>query len=350
MSQSELSSPTVIDQLPLIAGLPELVRDIVADSFVPVSFDFGETVFVAGQEGDAYYVVLEGQARVLIDEGGGSEVSLNLLGPGDAFGEDALLDGTPRTMTVRAASPLTVLRLDAGVFAAVVSRYPEIRVSFDTAARARRLNEFLRLHSAFSVLRANSSVDLLAQLEEVTLTDGEAAVREGEAADAMYLIQEGRLGVWQDTGDRPRRIRTVHAGEFFGEFALVQGSPRTATVIAEGEVQLLRLARAGFEQLMASSPRFAASIHERIALYEARDRKPTAEPVPERGDVWAAEDPGLVVTEHGAEDDAGAPRCAVGGGFRSCGRSTRWIAARPASRWCARASATTCRSPRSARR
>ncbi len=254
MSQSEVSGSSLIDQLPLIAGLPEAVRDVVADSFVPIRFEFGETVFVAGEEGDAYYVVVEGQARVLIDEGGGAEVSLNLLGPRDAFGEDALLDGTPRTMTVRAASPLTVLRLDAGLFAAVVSRYPEIRASFETAARARRLNEFLRLHSAFSVLRASSGVDLLEHLEEMTLGDGQTAVRQGDDADAMFLIQEGRLGVWREADGESRRIRTLHAGEFFGEFALVLDSARTATVTAEGEVKLLRLGREGFERLMRSSP------------------------------------------------------------------------------------------------
>jgi ATP-binding cassette subfamily B protein len=307
MLRSELADPGVLDQLPLVAALPPAVREIVADSFVPVSFGFGEVVFAAGQEGDGYYVVLEGQARVLIDEGGGSEVSLNLLGPGDAFGEDSLLDGTPRAITVRAASALTVLRLDAGVFKAVVGRYPEVRESFETAARARRLNEFLRVHSAFSVLRASSSMDLLEHLEEVELGDGEVAVRQGDEADAMFLIQEGRLGVWLEQDGESRRIRTLHAGEFFGEFALVLGSARTATVIAEGEVQLLRLAREGFERLMRSSPRFAARIQERIALYEARDRRPTVTPAPETADVWAAEDPGLAVTEHGAEDIAPPP-------------------------------------------
>jgi len=133
----------------------------------------------AGEPPHGYYVVIEGQARALVEGDEGTEVSLNLLGPGDAFGEAALLEGTARTATVRAASKLTVLRLDRGVFSAVVDRYPEARERFADAARARRINDFLRVHSAFSVLDRDATLDLLDHLDELTLADGEVAVRQG---------------------------------------------------------------------------------------------------------------------------------------------------------------------------
>ncbi len=298
MLNSEPATDPLTEQLPLLSGLPPAVREIVVSSFEALELEFGETVFEAGDPPDGYYVLLEGQARVLVEGEDGAEVSLNLLGPGSAFGEAALLEGTPRTATVRAASPATVLRLDRGVFKAVLEQYPAVREGFSNAARARRINDFLRVHSAFAVLDRDSTLDLLDHLDEMALADSDVAVREGDAAGAMFLIQDGRLGVW--IGER--RIRTLHAGEFFGELALIRSGRRTATVRAEGPVRLLRLEAEDFERLMHRSPEFARRVHERVALYEARDRKPQSELVPPPEELWSPADPGLALTEYGDEE------------------------------------------------
>lgn len=86
----------VLDSLPLLMFLTPDVRSLVADSFVPVSFPYGAVIFAEGDAADALYVVAEGRARVL-KAGEGGEVSLNVLGPGDSFGETALLTGEART-------------------------------------------------------------------------------------------------------------------------------------------------------------------------------------------------------------------------------------------------------------
>src|SRR5215472_3539283 len=63
-----------------------------------------EIVFRAGEEGDCLYIVVRGKVEVI--EGGGADChSLAELGPGQAFGEMALLSGAPRTATIRAAGP-----------------------------------------------------------------------------------------------------------------------------------------------------------------------------------------------------------------------------------------------------
>lgn len=305
MASSELlSQENAVAWLDWAAPLPEAVREIVIASFVALEFEFGETVVRAGEPADGYYLVIEGQARALVEGVDGAEVSLNLLGPGSGFGEAALLEGTPRTATVRAASKLTALRLDRGIFAAVMERYPEVRESFRTAARARRINDFLRVHSAFAVLDRDSMLDLLDHLEEATLSDGEEAVRQGDDADAMFLVQDGRLSVWISD----QRVRTLHAGEFFGELALIRSGKRTATVRAEGRVRLLRLGREDFDRLMERSPAFARRVHERIVLYRARDRRPPAAPVEGAERVWSNADPGLAATEYGDEQlESAAP-------------------------------------------
>ena len=106
---SEADGTSVLAGLPLLAGLPAGVRELVERSFTTVELGFGEVLFRKGESPDAYYVVAAGSARVLGEGGDGEEVSLNVLRAGDAFGETALLEGTPRTATIRASSPLRLL-------------------------------------------------------------------------------------------------------------------------------------------------------------------------------------------------------------------------------------------------
>ncbi len=296
-----LSEPLAAS-LPLLDGLEGDVRTLVARSFVPIAFGFGDTVVRQGEPADAYYVIAEGTARVLVEDEHGEEISLNRLGPGDAFGEAALLEDKPRTATVRASSPLVVMRLDRGVFLAAVELHPALRERFTVQADARALGDFLRVHSHFAALDGAALAQLAAALTDRRLAEGEVALAQGDEADAMYIVQRGRLGVWVDG----RRVRTLHAGDPFGELALVQRSARTATVRAEEPVVLLRLEAADFHGLVEAHPAFARRIEERIALYALRDRKPAA--AAHGPPAHDAADPGLAVTEDGAEVAETPPR------------------------------------------
>jgi CRP-like cAMP-binding protein len=311
---SDTADRGLLAELPLLVELPPAVRELVEYSFTTVELGFGEVIFRQGQAGDAYYVMAAGSARVLVEGENGQEVSLNVVRSGDAFGEGALIEGTPRTATVRASSAVRLLRLDRGVFEAIIDVYPEVAATLRGSQRARQINDFLRLHSAFAVVPREMTLKLIDQFEELELADGEDAVRQGEDADALYLVQDGRLGVWIDGEDGAgKRMRTLHSGEFFGEVALVRGSARTATVRAEGPVRLLRLSAAHFHRLMTGSPAFAARVRERITLYDARDRGRAREPeeaaaAPVSESVWSAIDPGFSVSETGTEEGAAHPR------------------------------------------
>jgi ABC-type bacteriocin/lantibiotic exporter with double-glycine peptidase domain/CRP-like cAMP-binding protein len=311
---SERADNDLLGELALLGELPSAVRELVERSFTSVELEFGEVVFAQGDEPDAYYVVADGSARVLVEGGNGQEVSLNALRVGDAFGEGGLLDGAPRTATVRASSALRLLRLDHSVFHAILESYPQVATAFHGAGRTRQINDFLRLHSAFAVLPREITRGLIDRFDELELAEGEDAVRQGEDADALYLVKDGRLGVWITGADGAQeRVRTLHAGELFGELALVLGVARSATVRAESPVALLRLSDAHFRELMSESPEFAARVHERMSLYEVRDRSQAANAEAAtvgaaKESVWNAADPGLSLSETGAEQSSAPPR------------------------------------------
>jgi len=130
-------SRALLHDLPLLTFLPTDVRELVVDSFVPASFAFGSPIVREGDQADAFYVLVSGRARVIKAGQGGEEVSLNVLRPGDSFGEMALLDSTTRAATVRASSDVEVFRLDKSVFNALVESNPDIRKYLDLHVRRR---------------------------------------------------------------------------------------------------------------------------------------------------------------------------------------------------------------------
>ncbi len=74
-----------------------------------------------GDAGDAFYVILEGRARVSVDD-----ETVDTLGPGQYFGELALLDGEPRSATVTSETDLDVAVLGVRMFRTLLREFPDI--------------------------------------------------------------------------------------------------------------------------------------------------------------------------------------------------------------------------------
>jgi len=100
------------------------------------------------------------------------------------------------------------------------------------------------------------------ELERIYLPGGQALFNEGEEANALYFLIFGRLGAYmREPSGEDREIAQIHAGEVFGEMALISGEPRTATVVAIRDSELLRLARSAFDRLVA---RYLEEAHDRL--------------------------------------------------------------------------------------
>jgi CRP/FNR family transcriptional regulator, cyclic AMP receptor protein len=80
---------------------------------------------------------------------------------------------------------------------------------------------------------------------------------EAQDGDSLYLIVEGRVRVVREVGDREETLATLGPGEFFGEMALLDGRPRSATVITEEDTQCLILSRWDLMRAMRRDPDIA---------------------------------------------------------------------------------------------
>jgi CRP/FNR family transcriptional regulator, cyclic AMP receptor protein len=123
----------------------DLFSDLEADELerfshvaVPRSFPAGTRVFHEGDSSDACYIVKSGNFRVTREHSDGRAITLATLGPGEIFGELAMLDGDKRSASAEALSDGELLALPAGDVRALLARHPEIALKL-VAGLVRRL-------------------------------------------------------------------------------------------------------------------------------------------------------------------------------------------------------------------
>ncbi|MBN1954116.1 MAG: cyclic nucleotide-binding domain-containing protein [Anaerolineae bacterium] len=107
-------------------------------------------------------------------------------------------------------------------------------------------------------------------MERIHLQDGEILFQRGDPGDAFYVIESGQVRVFTyDERGKELTLNTLQAGEAFGELALVDDQPRSASVSAVGPVTLLQLCREDFVQSVHSSPALTQAV---IQLLSERSR------------------------------------------------------------------------------
>lgn len=111
----------LLRRVPLFAGLDERHLQQLSDEFSRRTFSAGEVIAAEGEGGRTFFVIEEGDATVSV---GGRDVGT--LGPGDAFGEIALIDRDPRSASVTAATDMTAYMLPIWSFRPIVESSPEM--------------------------------------------------------------------------------------------------------------------------------------------------------------------------------------------------------------------------------
>jgi CRP-like cAMP-binding protein len=106
-------SAAILREIGLFGGLDEQTLEVLATELPVRQVGVGERVVSEGDAAKEMYVVIGGELEVLKRSPGGAEVRVAMLGPGDWFGEMAIVDVQPRSATVRSLAPSTLLRVTA---------------------------------------------------------------------------------------------------------------------------------------------------------------------------------------------------------------------------------------------
>jgi CRP-like cAMP-binding protein len=135
----------LLQRIPLFAQIEPAKLKLLAFTSERVGFDPGQLLFQQGDMGDAAYIVIEGEAEVLVDTAGGAAV-VATLGKNAVVGEIAILCDVPRTATVRAKGRLVTLRISKELFVRLVAEFPQMAIAImrELAHRLELTNQRLR--------------------------------------------------------------------------------------------------------------------------------------------------------------------------------------------------------------
>ena len=140
----------------------------------------------------------------------------------------------------------------------------------------RRL-QMLRGVDIFAALSQQETAEVAERLSYAPFARGDIVTKQGNAAHWLYIVAFGEAEVlYEPPSGPPQPIGVIHAGQFFGEMALLTGDARAATVVAKTDVECYRLDRASFQALLLSRPEIAEEISKVIGsrrgdLERARD-------------------------------------------------------------------------------
>jgi CRP/FNR family transcriptional regulator, cyclic AMP receptor protein len=200
------TSAELLKSVSLFADLEEGELERFSRVAVPRSFPAGTRVFHEGDRSDACYIVREGSFRVTREHSDGRAITLATLGPGEVFGELAMLDGDTRSASAEALSDGELLALPATDVRSLLARHPEISVKL-VAALVRRLRAANERISRQSFQTVPSRVaGVLSQLVAESTGSGEAGevtIRMNQA-DLAQLAGTSRESVSRFLADLER--------------------------------------------------------------------------------------------------------------------------------------------------
>ena len=112
----------------------------------------------------------------------------------------------------------------------------------------------------FAGLSRGELLELAKVTEDMEVEEGKVLTREGASGSEFFVIVDGEVSVTKDGSD----VRTLGPGDFFGEIALLEDTPRTATVMAKTPLRFFVLTRQAFRSMLAHQPEIEEKVTEAL--------------------------------------------------------------------------------------
>lgn len=295
--------------LPVFKGVSGTFLEMNKGSVVKRRFKAGEVIFREGDYGSTAFYILSGKVDVYIssprghvDTAGGKglfkklrskivgrkehqrdEENLNRqfisidapvdlsydkplaqLGEGDLFGEMTCMSFYPRSATVRATEDCVMLEMLRNVLD-VLQKNKTFRAQLEKKYRERALATHLRSVPILASLTPEFINHLRDRVELIRYAPGEVIFRQGDAADAFYLVRLGFVKVTEEYPGGELVLGYLSKGNYFGEIGLLGAGVRTATCSALDNVEVVRIEAEDFSRMLEEFPDIRASLQGIVA-------------------------------------------------------------------------------------
>ncbi len=249
---------------------PAIAMEFFSSVGKPQPVAQGVTIFAENEKGsrlllqrDKMYLLLDGEVSLTV-----RNKVIGKIGKGEIFGEMASISQMPRSATAVAKIPRRVIGLDDGQFQSALRKKPEFALML-MSVMIRRMRDAIGKQNPRGPATAGkmkesavfdkSALAILSRALSQTTVRYErnsVIVKEGQIGMTMYVVLEGRLAA----SIQDKLVEKIGSGGVFGEMALVERTPRLATVTAETGCSLLAIGRNTFLDLIKASPDFAVSL------------------------------------------------------------------------------------------
>jgi CRP-like cAMP-binding protein len=263
LALARVLSPSVVTQgekpeLAMLRGMPERAVNAIAAGMTRRQAHAGEMVVREGDRGDACYVVVRGELRVLKRDPlnpRGELVEIGVLGEGAFFGEIALLPERRRLATVQAVGDVEYFAIPRALLRQVSRDVPEVEAFLMRFYRERLLANLVASATFFTPLAETARADLVKHFQLQRFGPRSQIVSEGRRAGGFYLVVLGALEITRAvTSDRSVLVASLGEGAYFGEMSLLRGDVARASVATVGITELAMLPPKNFYALVASNP------------------------------------------------------------------------------------------------
>jgi CRP/FNR family cyclic AMP-dependent transcriptional regulator len=182
MSEGSEATIALLGRVPVFSALSSDELEQVARVAMQRRFDAGEVVFKEGDEGSTCYIVRSGRARAIREHPDGRSITLAHFGPGDIFGEMAMLDGERRSATVEATEGTEAIAILSTDMHRLLREHPDISVKLIAALgqRLRDTNERLARQS-FQTVQSRVAAALSQLVASARQAEGDVVIHATQA-------------------------------------------------------------------------------------------------------------------------------------------------------------------------
>jgi len=268
-TSGELCSVEFLGAVEIFSAFNAGELETLAKSAEIRNFEFGETVYNAGDPGDGLYVIKSGAVRIFTEEQG-KEISMGVRKAGEVFGEMAVVRDYPYESSVRASSKTELLFFPRESFTAALDVNAAAATFIASYVAISSLGGFVsRLFKLRGKVNKNEIEEYIRSVGIKRVRAGKVILEQGSTEDRrLYVLRQGRVRIVHTEAKTEYPLGNLEQGEIFGEKSCLLRQEQPATVIAESDVVLLVIPEKTIHFILERNPKLREVLDERIRFFE----------------------------------------------------------------------------------
>lgn len=238
---------------------------ILAAHVQSLCFEFGDTIYNAGDSGEGLYVIKSGAVRIFTEEQG-KEISMGVRKEGEVFSEIAVLRNYTHESSVRASSKTELLFISRAVIGPILEKNPAAREFIASYVAINSAGGFVsRLFNLRGKVKKSDIENFVRSVGIKKIKAGKTILEQDSVEDRrLYVIRQGRVRTLRREGQTEYPLGTLNPGDMFGEKACLLRQEQLATIVAETDVILLVIPEQTLHFILEHNPRLREVLDERI--------------------------------------------------------------------------------------